>query len=247
MRSLYGFAFGITVAVFLGGYIYIRLQKPASCFDRVQNQDEAGVDCGGVCALACTKTIHPLTTEWALPFKVSLGWWSTLAYVQNPNFGVYAEDVPYLFTLYDVEGNVIAKKEGRTFIRDEATIPIFLGRIATPNQKDIARVSFSWLSDPVWKQVRAPYTVRAEQVQEVPTTQGSEISALIRNMEPVALRSVDVVVVVYGTGQNALAVSETFIDALPAYGSRRVSFVWPEPFSASVGRIEVFPRVSPSQ
>ena len=38
---------------------YYLTRPDPTCFDKVQNQDETGVDCGGVCAAECAVTYNP--------------------------------------------------------------------------------------------------------------------------------------------------------------------------------------------
>src|SRR3989338_3900104 len=84
----------VLIAGLFGFLIYLFVHNPAGCFDGIQNQDEAGVDCGGVCEKQCelkpedikvifTKVIPTLPQKYNFILKLS-----------NPNavYGVKSAD-----------------------------------------------------------------------------------------------------------------------------------------------------------
>ncbi|KKU42980.1 MAG: hypothetical protein UX56_C0001G0015 [Candidatus Azambacteria bacterium GW2011_GWD2_46_48] len=53
--------FFLGILFFIGGGFYFAFRSPASCFDKIQNQGEEDIDCGGPCATACEeKELKPL-------------------------------------------------------------------------------------------------------------------------------------------------------------------------------------------
>ena len=89
-----------TVVIFLssiaGGIWWLGRTKP-TCFDRIQNGEEEGVDCGSVCGVSCKPTV---TKE--LPLQVSQvqiveggGKCDIVITVNNPNVSYGAQHVPY--------------------------------------------------------------------------------------------------------------------------------------------------------
>ena len=59
---------GGVVAIIAGYFVYTVLFKvDPTCFDGKKNQDERGIDCGGVCALVCladAKTVVPIWSRY---------------------------------------------------------------------------------------------------------------------------------------------------------------------------------------
>ena len=49
-------------------FFVLKIVAP-TCFDSKQNQDEKGVDCGGVCSQECLGVIKDLTVLWSKPLK----------------------------------------------------------------------------------------------------------------------------------------------------------------------------------
>ncbi len=179
---------------------------------------------------------------WARSFEVSPGWWSALAYIQNPNFDMRTGQTPYRVTLYDREGSLILKREGLISINRESVVPVFVGRLNVESRTPY-RTSFEWLSPPSWYKAPKVYQVTSEEQMFAQVGGGEELQVTMNNHEPIPLRDVSVVAIVYDTDDNAMAVSETYIDLLSARGKKRVTFSWPQAFPAPVGRAEFLPRV----
>jgi hypothetical protein len=232
----------ILAALLVSIYFGIKLYKPPTCFDNKRNQGEVGVDCGGVCALLCVSQTQELTVSWAQPFQVSRGWWSVFAYVENPNFSAYAEDVPFRFRVYDSDGGLITERVGKTYITSDPVVPVFVGRIDTGASIPY-RVAFEWLERPAWRVYTELYQVSFEEQRFVPATLGQDLQVIAHNQEPFPIRDLRVVAVVYDGDDNAIAVSETYADIIPPRSRRTLTFSWPETLSAQPGRIQFLPRI----
>ena len=106
--------------LFLGalGFIFYYFFTPdATCTDKKQNQSEKGIDCGGPCSpcRASVQTQDMITKEVAFADGGN-GTWDVEAKISNPNDMVGAKNFKYVFTLKDATGNIIAKREGNSFI-----------------------------------------------------------------------------------------------------------------------------------
>jgi hypothetical protein len=234
--------FTVGVIVFLAAYLGISLYHPPTCFDSKQNQNEVGPDCGGVCSVLCASQTQDLHTVWTHPFRVSEGWYSALAYVENSNFTGVARDVPYRFQFYDKAGAMIAEKTGYTYVTRDPIAPIFIGRVDTGTH-DVYRATFEWLERPVWIHDERIYQVSFEEQRLIPTQTGQNLVVIAHNEGSISLANVRVVVVVYGKEGNAIGASESYIDLLLPQSKRSITFSWPERFSETPARIEMIPRV----
>ncbi len=102
---------GIYLAVFLwiAFWFYFLIVKPApSCFDKKQNQNEEGVDCGGVCARFCVpenlgpvSVVDEISIFYPIPDKATV-----LTRIKNPNAS-HGASVSYLITLYNSQDQPI--------------------------------------------------------------------------------------------------------------------------------------------
>ena len=136
------------VAVFVGSFLWWALDKPPTCSDRTQNQNELGVDCGGVCDLRCASETRRLLTKWVMPLEVSEGFWSVVAYIENPNLNSYADPISYRFKLYDENNALVAERSGNTFIHGDPVVPIFEGGMDTKGKRAV-RAFVEFENEPV--------------------------------------------------------------------------------------------------
>src|SRR3989344_3830137 len=115
-QFLYGgfYLFLWLIAGFLVYLIFFR--TTASCFDNIQNQNETGADCGGVCGIDCElKYINPLTVSRPLIFKNNdqISLW---AKIRNPNLAYGSDKMEYKINFYDSQNNLLLSLSRSAFI-----------------------------------------------------------------------------------------------------------------------------------
>jgi hypothetical protein len=100
-------------------------QKPApSCFDGVRNQNEAGVDCGGVCARACVPAATAPLQVVGDPSMILFGDAATtstlraslVAEIRNSNLDIGASNFGYTWSILDGSGVEIESFSASSFI-----------------------------------------------------------------------------------------------------------------------------------
>ena len=218
------------------------LKREPTCFDGVQNGNEAGVDCGGGCQYLCAAQTAPLSVQWSRSFPVTRDTYHALAYVENPNLGAAVREIGYRFRLYDKDNILITEREGRTFIGGGIT-PIFEPRIFVGNRPPV-RTLFEFLDVAQWERAREAPPLEVER-QRMTRRAPPRIDAYLRNRGFSPLEEVAVVVVVFNVEGNAIAASQTVVPLVPPQKTTPVFFTWPQPFPEEVGRIEIIPRIPP--
>lgn len=226
----------------LATYVLIRAYEPPSCFDRTLNQDELGIDCGGSCELLCTSQVKPLRTVWSRSFKVSEGLWSALAYIENPNPNTYVTEAKYRFVLYNKENEIITERRGSTFISQGTVLPVFEKRIYTKGVEPY-RTEFEWTDHLRWHRNNDLYDVAFIEQKLFNIATKPELTATLKNNTPYYLEDIDVVAIVYDSGDNAMAVSKTFVDSVPLRGERNITFSWSKSFYSQPERWEIIAKI----
>ncbi len=69
------------------------------------------------------------------------------------------------------------------------------------------------------------------------------IDAKVINKTLARFESIEVVVIVYGSNDNAIASSRTFIPSLLSRAEANVVFTWPKAFEEAVTKIEIIPKI----
>lgn len=122
-RFLKQLLFALLFLVIFGGggfWIYKATRPVMTCFDKIQNQEEEGVDCGAVCGNVCLSSLKPIEARNSYLFKVKETGgefdYDALFRVSNPNAEFGAAWVNYELTLFDNQNQVLRQKPGRFYI-----------------------------------------------------------------------------------------------------------------------------------
>lgn len=219
-------------------------KKPPSCQDSVKNQNEHGVDCGGVCVVACPYEVQAYPTiQWSRGYYVSKGVYNLVAYLQNPNTSYISNPVRYVFNVYDEENVLLQSKEGSVSFPTTKLFPIFAPTVDV-GERIPKRVSFEFLEPITWLEYDGEKP-ELEVVERKLTKENETpiVEAVIRNKTLHTYKNVEVVAVIYDTEGNGFASSRTFIDSIGDRNDVKIRFTWPEPFTSKVSKIEIIPKL----
>lgn len=210
----------LVMAIYFG---FFRSQP--SCFDAKQNGDEAGIDCGGKCALVCSGLAKEPVIEYARLFK-SLRGYSAVAHIENQN-DLIAKNADYSFKIYDASGALIAQRSGSVFIPQRKSFPIFEPNIDTKGIEP-AKVFFSFNNSVYWEKSdyeEPKLNVEDEKLSGEKTS--PRLTANVINPTVRDVNNVEVVSVLYDDNGNAIDASKTVIDKIAPNQSIPVVFTWP--------------------
>jgi Mg-chelatase subunit ChlD len=220
-------ALGILLLSAIG---YAIFHRAPTCTDNRKNQNETGVDCGGVCTRICPLDAKALSVEWVRLFKIRDGVYSAVARVANPAPNSIAIDVPYTFSLKDRSGNVVATRSGTVFIPSRDTFVVFEGTITTEGQPE--SVTFVFDKQPDWQRsdyIQPEIIVADKQLTDLETT--PRLVATIQNPNIIDIDDITLNALIYDDQGNAVQVSQTFIKKIEAGATAKATFTWPLPIS----------------
>lgn len=236
----YGYlsALVIVLVVLVGVPAFLLLYRAPTCFDGRQNGEERGVDCGGACVKLCLADFADPRVLWSYSTRVVPGVYNSMAYIQNPNQGVEAKDLSYVFKLYDAEGLLVASREGRAFVPAGQRTAIFEGAIKTGSRAP-TRTTFEFTTTPEWERGESFTSIR---VLSIDLSSSDTPSATVR-VENQALdrgfSGVDAAIVLYDKDDNRVSFSKTVISSMAPGETLTLYFTWPEAFSSEVFRSEL--------
>jgi len=246
-RAIYLTGILIVLAIIVSIPVYFQLTKVPNCFDGKQNGSETGIDLGGSCDALNPFDLSNMLIHWSRPFKVVSGVYDSVAYVENPNFKSGIPEIIYKFKLYDENNILIVEKYGKTFVGPNEQFAIFEGGLKTGDRIP-KRVFFEFAPDVDWQKIELPerdipqLSVRNQEVTNLDIR--PRLNATIVNNASFSVKDIDVVAILYGADDNAIAVSATTIEKIEQYGTKDISFTWQEPFSVTPVRIDVIPRIN---
>jgi Mg-chelatase subunit ChlD len=219
------------ISVILFGSIgYALFNQPPSCMDKKKNQNETGVDCGGVCSRICMADTKSLTVDWVRLFKIREGIYSVVAKVDNPAANSIAEDVPYTFSLKDSAGQVVATRSGTVFIPSRSTFVVFEGTISSDDNP--TSVAFQFDEEPQWTRsdyLQPELNILDKQLTDLDGT--PRLVASIQNPNIVDVKNITLSSLIYDDQGNAVQVSQTYVEKIEAGQTVNATFTWPQPIS----------------
>ena len=219
--------------------------KAPSCSDGVQNQGEAGVDCGGPCPYLCTADEHAPTVLFTKAIPSGTGRTDIIASVENVNAGAAAKHVPYMVTLYGVGQVFIQRVAGTLDLPPATTVPVFIPGVASGSQKVVSAFLTIDPSIPRWFAMASD--PRVLPVVSNTTLGGSaaspRIDAVLTNSSTSVLADVPAIVLVHSAGGEVIAASQTLVPSIPAQGQATATFTWNGAFSGVPAAIEVIPVI----
>lgn len=242
------------LAVFGGPIAYTVLTIPPTCHDGIQNQGETAPDRGGPCLLLDERLLSPHAVLWARAFRVRApgtasstvgALYNAIAYVQNPNQGAGVMEAHYRFSFYDAENLLVAERDGVAAIMPGGVTPIFEGGIDTGN-RSVVHTSFVFTDPLIWEKVKGTTDgISVGNVVPDNLTSVPRIAALATNQSPAPVLNVVFSAVVFDRGGNAIASSQTTVDRIDPSGAVPLTFTWPDPFPAAIGKIEILAILPP--
>jgi hypothetical protein len=226
---------------FIAGIITIVLSIPISyalfaflydsptCFDKKQNSDEIGVDCGGSCSLRCESQVTDLIVLWSRALEVLPGVYDAVALVENPNFDSGIKQAKYSFTLFDKNNFIISERIGTTFVNPSERFVVFEAGIEAGGRVP-SRTFLEFSKQREWVRIRNPkpaFSVRDIVLTEALGT--PRVRANVVNNSLLDLRDVLFTTLLFDKSDNVIAASQTEIELLSKDESRDIFFTWPRP------------------
>jgi len=233
---------------FLAFKIYVRLKPPQTCFDKIKNQNEKEVDCGGICLKKC-----PARAEYSLSVLNSgfvesglVNKYDLYGEVENPNSDFGSSQFKYIFTLKDSAGNTIVSKEGRGYILPGERKYVVASNIESASVPASAQLEIKendWLEFADYE--KPQLKIINKNYNEISSGVGfSEAVGLLRNESPFDFTAIKIGVILKDENGKIIALNSTEINDVRSGENREFRFFWPNKFFGSVRNMEVQPEVN---
>lgn len=218
-----------------------------TCYDGKRNGDEVGVDCGGVCAFYCRDELADPKVRWYRFFDISQGLIHAIAYIEHASPAAAAQKADYEFRVYDEKNNILTTRAGSTYIGPMGRSAIVETLIPVGNTVP-ALVRFSFVGDIVWEKIPpafAQVVIKTDRYLLESFDGGTRLTATLDNQSRISFEDMEVVAILYDKSDNAIAVSKSALERLPAQSSATAYFTWPTQLREKTARVEILPRINP--
>ena len=233
--------FAVFVFLVVGGLIYYFRPEP-TCFDKHQNQDEEGVDCGGSCA-PCSEKIHDLIILWSRVFSVREGSYDAAALVENQNQFLASKKLVYAFKLYDKDNILVAIRENFTFVNAGEKLIIFEPNF--PVQNRIPARAVLELREVRWEAAEPEVLPIDILSKDLSLENGStRLEVRIKNRLSNPISNIEISAAISDASGAVLGVSATKLDLLDIFAESHLVFTWPKQMSGATD-VQIFLRRIP--
>ncbi len=228
-------------------FFYMILKPKETCSDKIKNQNEEEVDCGGICPKCQVIKADDLKIGNKRYIDSGIeGKYDFWAEVSNPNNIFGSQNFKYKITLKDTDGNIAGERNGQSFILPGEKKYIIENNIPAKNP---ARVEFS-VSDVKWNEFNNDYEkptldIVNKNYDEINSGTGfSEAKGLLKNESPFDFSIIKVKVLLKDEAGNIIALNSTEMNAVKSREEREFRVFWPTRFPGKVSNIEAQAEVN---
>ncbi len=193
--------------------------------------------------MVCKEEVVPLVTLWSKAFALRKGEVNVAALVENQNPRFSIPKLAYNFKLYDKDNILITERSGVTFANANERLLIFESQIAVGERIPVR--AFIEFRPPLWERLKKaqgqlPVSVRQQQLVQGDAPQ---LTARMQNNGVRPLYDLTVLALIVDKDEDAVAVSSTFVNTLPAGSDSELTFTWPAAFNREAVAASLYPRI----
>jgi len=229
----------------IGAGFYFFYRPVMTCFDQKQNQDELGIDCGGICTKACPSQLIPLTIWWTRVFPVHKGIYDVAVLVENQNAHFGVQKIKYALRAYDKFNVLIAERYGETFFEPQEKFVIYEPSIDTKEQ-EIDKAFLYFDDHAEWQRINTTAPSISLGAKNYSNSPQPRLRSSVQNNSLETLRGTKFVAVLSDENGNALAASQTVVDVLVGNESKELNFTWPTSLPKDPAIIDIYPKLDAS-
>lgn len=223
-----------------GFYSIFRTEE--TCMDKIKNQNEEDVDCGGVCSPCKKIQTQDLSVgeTGIVPSGIS-GQYDFYVIVINPNNVFGSNEFHYEVVLKDNSGNIVAQRSGTSFILPGESKYITESNIVLDDPS--VKIEFK-VSDPKWMEFTEYYEkpnlkIVNKNYNEVVSGVGfSEAKGLLKNESPFDFSLIKIRIILRDTGGKIVALNSTEMRTVKSQEERDFRAFWPSRFPGEVRSVE---------
>lgn len=227
------------ILVIIIGIVYLWIKpKLPSCSDGIQNQGEAGIDCGDPCSLCPWQVQEDLEIILTEALEIKDNYVDLVAKIKNPNSDFGAKSFSYIFNIYDSEENLIVSKKGSSYILPRETKYIIEQKILA--ESDIFKIEFE-VDNVDWKKLE-DYQEPELLIRNPSIDQSGDVSKLMATLENRSnynFHKIDVWAILFGENSKILGIGKIELYTIFNKENRYFEISWFSPLSEEVVKTDI--------
>ncbi len=234
----------LLIFLVIGVGLYLVFKPRPTCFDGARNQNEEGIDCGGICANACVqKTVgNNLLVREITFLPTDRGKYDIVARIFNPNNDIGAASFRYALLLRDAAGQELARVDGTNFILPQETKSLLAFNLE-PGQ--VPAKAVIELSDFEWTRLRE-YRAKPElniyskrYIENPDPSVFGAVTGTLVNESIYDFRKIQLKVVLRDATGVPVAVNQSEMQTVSVGREQDIRIVFPQPFVGTVAQIDI--------
>lgn len=238
------------VLILLGAGAYYKwFYQAPTCFDGKQNQGEAGVDCGAPCAMSCELlTVKKLEVQWAKAVFLKDGFYDLAAKVSNPNPNFGLAQFNYAFKLFDASNQLIAQKQGVSFILPNQSKYLIEAIVAAERKPAKVEITIAESAKTDWQRLADNFAVpdlyvHDKQFKYLEKQAGqpasAQVSGIIKNNSNFDFDRIQVAVALFDASREPVGINKTEARTVLAGEDRYFSALWFSPLGGEIKSVDI--------
>jgi hypothetical protein len=210
--------------------LYGIFKADPTCFDGKKNQNELGVDCGGVCGECVrelnAKELSVIETAFVLG---DVNRYDAMARITNPNISLGSSSFDYEFSLKDASGNTLATREGKGFIlpkESKYVVEVNLETVSTPASVTFAMKNYQWSEFSGYEEPRL-VIYQKNFTQRLENSGKSEAKGLLINESPFDFNAIKVNVILRNSAGKVAGIGSHEMRTINSGEQRDFRLLWP--------------------
>lgn len=138
----------LVITAFIAFLAYMAGRPSPNCFDSIQNQNEQGIDCGGICVKQCETEKKDLEIAFTKIIPTLPDTYNVIFKIDNPNDDYGIGDLKYSLRFLDALKLVVGVYHGSSYIlpRDSQTVILNALNISgEPKSIEVEFEDFRWI------------------------------------------------------------------------------------------------------
>lgn len=228
----------------VGAGAFLMFRPNPSCFDGRKNQNELGVDCGGICVAACMEKLvaNDVLVREITFLPTEPGKYDIVARVFNPNNDIGASSFRYTLLLRDDSGKELARVTDASFILPQETkllLALNLETTVLPSKAVIELSDFQWTRR---YEYRAKPELNIYSKRYVGNPDESVFGAVLGTLVNESIydfREVRLKVVLRDAEGIPLAANQSEMRTVTVDREQDIRIVFPKPFKGKVVQVDI--------
>lgn len=215
----------ILTGLSFGVYYFFLIPEP-SCFDKIQNQNEESLDCGGPCIPCELKTLKLQISE-AKVFSTSGSRSTIVAPITDPSLNFGLKEFDYEFQLFNSVDTLLAKLSGRSYISTTETKYLTMSGIDF-KKADISKVVVNVpIQNWVTKDKLHIYNLKFAEVKTTPLATTVQVTGKLVNDSSASYGATTIISLLFNKKGDMINASTTKIDSVAAFSETPFTIFFP--------------------